>query len=118
VLDFIQSESTGNGNETRTGERELAKKELPLINAYLGGQLVGLVTHKNPRQRMAASNNFCLRGSCRDLIAGKGNRKTQKSVVMFIDAATYHIFKLSTQRLARLGMKMGTGIHAKGAMVA
>lgn len=73
------------------------------------------VTHKNPKQRTAESNNFCFKGRCKDFIAGNGKIKTQKSVVMLNPAAMYHIVKLSKQRLARLGTKRDTGMQAKTA---
>lgn len=71
------------------------------------------MTHKNPKHRTADSNNFCFKGRCKDLMAGNGKNKTQKSVVMLSAAAMHHIVKLSRQLLARLGMKNDIGMQLK-----
>ena len=71
------------------------------------------MTYKNPKPRTADSINFCLKGSCRDLIACNGRINTQKSVVMFSAAAMYHIVRLSRQLWVRLGMKTDAGMQAK-----
>lgn len=43
-------------------------------------------TYKKPRPKMNKSITFCLRGSCSDLIMGRGRTQVPKSVAILIHA--------------------------------
>lgn len=54
-------------------------------------------THQKPRQKTPISMTFCLFGSCRLLITGRGSEKITKSVIRFMAAITYHTADLACQ---------------------